>query len=63
MSKKERAPQITTQPAPGQGDKPRTMTIAEARRKAFEAIEKMRAAQLAYSEEEAKRSYDYKVEE
>jgi hypothetical protein len=63
MSKKERAPQITAQPASKQGDKPRTMTIAEARRKAFDASEKAQQAQLAYSEEEALRSYDYRVEE
>jgi hypothetical protein len=63
MSKKERAAQVNPQPASGQGDKPRLMTLAEARRRAFEAIEKMRQAQAAYSEEEAQRWHDYRVEE
>jgi hypothetical protein len=41
----------------------RHLSIAEARRMAFAASEKARQAQISYAEEEAKRSYDYRVEE
>ena len=63
MSNKERTTQVTTKTVSGQVDKARRITIAEARRKAFEASDKARQAQVAYAEEEAKRWHDYKVEE
>jgi len=63
MSSKERATQVTTKTADEQGDQARCITIAEARRRAFEASDKAQQAQVAYAEEEANRSYDYRVEE
>lgn len=63
MTTKERARQVTGEPEAKQGGQPRRITIAEARRRAFEASEKARQAQIAYAEEEAKRWYDYRVEE
>lgn len=63
MSTKERATQVTTKTQAGRENQARRMTIAEARRKAFEASEKAVQAQVEYAEEEAKRWYDYRVEE
>ena len=63
MSNKKSATQITTEAASKQEHRARIVTIAEARRKAFAATEKIRQAQVSYAEEEAKRSYDYRVEE
>ncbi len=63
MSKKERATQATTKTVSGQVDEARRITIVEARRKAFEASDKARQAQIAYADEEAKRWHDYRVEE
>ena len=64
MSNKERATQVTTEPASREEKQQRRrITIAEARRKAFEASNKAQAVQIAYAEEEAKRWYDYRVEE
>ena len=64
MSKKERAIQVTAEEtAPQRAEQPRRITIAEARRKAFEASDKAQQAQLAYAEEEASRWHDYMVEE
>ena len=63
MSKKEPATQVVTKAASEQGKQGRCITISEARRKAFEASDKARQAQIAYAEEEAKRRYDYTVEE
>jgi hypothetical protein len=63
MSKKERATQVTTEAVRSQEDKPRRLSIAEARRKAFEASDKAQQAQVAYAEEEAMAWYGYKVEE
>ncbi len=63
MKNQERATQVTTETVPGQGDQAGCISIAEDRRKAFEASDKARQAQVAYAEEEAKRWYDYRVEE
>jgi len=63
MSSKDRATQVTTKTAAEQGDQVHCITIAEARRRAFEASDKAQQAQVAYAEEEANRSYDYRVEE
>ena len=63
MRNKKTATQATTEAAPDQKNRARNITIAEARRKAFAASEKIRQAQVSYAEEEAKRSYDYRVEE
>lgn len=63
MSSKEPATQVTTGAVSGQEDQERSITIAEACRKAFEASEKAQAAQVTYAEEEAKRWHDYMVEE
>ena len=63
MSNKERTTQVTTEPASREEKQQRRITIAEARRKAFEASDKAQAVQIAYAEEEAKRWYDYKVDE
>ena len=63
MNNKEPATQVTTEAASGQEDQGRCITIAEARRKAFEASDKAQQAQIAYAEEEAKRWYDFMVEE
>lgn len=46
-----------------QSNHPQRITIAEARRRAFDASTKTRQAQIAHSEAESKRSYDYKIEE
>ncbi len=63
MSSKERATPITTENISRQRDQPRCISLAEARRRAFEASDKARQAQDVYAEEEARRWYDYKVEE
>ena len=63
MRNKKSATQVTTEAASNQENRARNITIAEARRMAFEASAKVRQEQIAYAEEEAKRSYDYKVEE
>jgi hypothetical protein len=63
MRNKKSAAQVTTEAASSQENPARNITIAEARRKAFAASEKIRQAQVSYAEEEAKRSYDYRVEE
>lgn len=63
MSNKETATQSPSEISPSRKNRPRVITIAEARRKAFEASDKMRQAQIAYAEEEAARAYDYRVEE
>jgi hypothetical protein len=63
MSNKKSATQVNTTAAPKQENRARNVTIAEARRKAFAASEKVQRAQIAYADEEAKRSYDYRVEE
>lgn len=63
MRNKKSATQVTTEAASTQENRTRNITIAEARRRAFEASEKIRQAQVSYAEEEAKRSYDYRVEE
>ena len=63
MRNKKSAAQAAAEAAPNGENRARTITIAEARRKAFAATEKIRQAQVTYAEEEAKRSYDYRVEE
>ena len=63
MRNKKSATRVTTEAAPDQKKRARNITIAEARRMAFAASEKIRQAQISYAEEEAKRSYDYRVEE
>jgi hypothetical protein len=63
MKNKKSAAQVTTEAAPNQENRARNITLAEARRKAFAASEKLRQAQISYADEEAKRSYDYRVEE
>lgn len=63
MSKEKQVGQATTETAPGRADESRRITIAEARRLAFEASDKAQQARIAFAEEEAKRSYDYMVEE
>ncbi|MBV9925997.1 MAG: hypothetical protein JOZ96_13345 [Acidobacteria bacterium] len=63
MRNKKSATRATNEAAPDQKNGVRSITIAEARRMAFEASEKIRQAQISYAEEEAKRSYDYRVEE
>jgi hypothetical protein len=63
MRNKKSASQVTTEAAPSQENRTRKITLAEARRLAFEASAKVRQAQIAYADEEAKRSYDYRVEE
>ncbi|MDT7780314.1 MAG: hypothetical protein QOC99_2826 [Acidobacteriota bacterium] len=63
MSKKERATQVTVGLLSKHRGESRRITVAEARRKALEASDKAQQAQIAYAEEEAKRSYDYRVEE
>ena len=63
MSKKEPATQVAPKAASAHESQERSITISEARRKAFEASDKARQAQVAYAEEEANRRYDYTVEE
>lgn len=63
MSNKETITQAPSKISPNEENRQRVITIAEARRKAFEASDKMRRAQVAYADEEAERSYDYRVEE
>ena len=63
MRNKKSITPATTEAAPEQKKRARSITIAEARRMAFTASEKIRQAQISYAEEEAKRSYDYRVEE
>ncbi|MGB8509064.1 MAG: hypothetical protein WCD76_11825 [Pyrinomonadaceae bacterium] len=63
MTIKERGAQVVSKSKVKRENQPCTMTISEARRKAFEASEKAQQAQILYSEEEAKRWYDYRVEE
>ena len=63
MSNKKTATQAPSKVTSNQGSQPRGISIAEARRKTFEASDKMRRAQVAYADEEAERSYDYRVEE
>jgi hypothetical protein len=63
MRNKKSATQATAETTSDEKNQARTLTIAEARRMAFEASAKVRQEQIAYAEEEAKRSYDYKVEE
>lgn len=63
MRNKKSAAHATTEAAPDQKSRARKITIAEARRMAFEASEKIRQAQVSHAEEEARRSYDYRVEE
>jgi hypothetical protein len=63
MRNKKSTTQATTEATPDRENCARDITIAEARRRAFAASEKIRQAQVSYAEEEAKRSYDYRVEE
>jgi hypothetical protein len=63
MRNKKSAALVATETASNQENRARNISIAEARRKAFAASEKIRQAQVSYAEEEAKRSYDYRVEE
>jgi hypothetical protein len=63
MRNKKSATQVTAEAAPEVENRARNVTLAEARRKAFEASDKARQAQIAYADEEANRSYDYRVEE
>ena len=63
MSNKKPATQATMEATAKQENGARHLSIAEARRMAFAASEKARRAQVTYAEEEARRSYDYKVEE
>jgi hypothetical protein len=63
MRNKKSATQLTAETTSDEKNQARTITIAEARRMAFEASEKIRQAQVSYAEEDAKRSYDYRVEE
>ena len=63
MSNEEHVGQATTETTPKRADRSRRITIAEARRIAFEASDKARQARIAFAEEEAKRRYDYMVEE
>jgi phosphoribosylpyrophosphate synthetase len=63
MRNEKSVTQATTEISPDQKKRARNITIAEARRMAFAASEKIRQAQISYAEEEAKRSYDYRVEE
>jgi len=63
MRNEKSATQVTTETPSDQKKRARNITIAEARRMAFAASEKIRQAQISYAEEEAKRSYDYRVEE
>ncbi len=51
--------EMTTDDEPGRDDQPKRITIAEARRRAFEASERMRQAKIEYAEEEAKRWCGY----
>jgi hypothetical protein len=63
MRNKKSATQATTEAAPDRKNGARSISLAEARRIALAASEKIRQAQISYAEEEAKRSYDYRVEE
>lgn len=63
MSNRGRVIQETAEITSGQADQQRHVTIAEARLKALEASNQARQSQVAYAEEEAKRWYDYKVDE
>ena len=63
MSKKEHVIEVTIEGTSGQRGQPRRITIAEARRKAFEASDNAQQSQVAYAENEAKSRYDYRVEE
>ena len=63
MRNEKSVTRATTEAAPDQKNRARNITIAEARRRAFAASEKIQQAQVSYAEEEAKRSYDYRVEE
>lgn len=63
MSNKKSAAKVTAEVVPEQENRARNISVAEARRIAFEASEKARQAQIAYADEEARRSYDYRVEE
>lgn len=44
-------------------DTPRCISLAEARRKALEDSQRAEQERIAYSEREAQRWYDYKVDE
>jgi hypothetical protein len=63
MRNEKSVTRATTETSPDQKKRARNITIAEARRMAFAASVKIRQAQISYAEEEAKRSYDYRVEE
>jgi len=63
MSNKKSATRVTTEAVSKQENRARNISIAEARRRAFAASDKIRQAQVSYADEEAKRSYDYRVEE
>jgi hypothetical protein len=63
MSRNKYSPIEVNTAASGPLSQPQHISIAEARRKAFEASDKAQAAQIIFAEEEAHRSYDYRVEE
>ena len=63
MSNKERTAQAAIDTETKRTAEPRRITIAEARRMAFEASDKAQQARIAFAEEEANRRYDYLVEE
>ena len=63
MKNKEAEPYRTVEITSKPTDQAHGLTITEARRRAFEASDKARQAQIVYAEEEAKRWYDYRVEE
>jgi hypothetical protein len=63
MSDNKVTSQVAGGVTPRQVNQSATITIADARRKALEASDKAQHAQIAYAEEEAKRSYDYRAEE
>ena len=52
-----------TASVPVTNDRPRSLTLAEARRKALEDIKSAERARLQYAEAEALRWYDYKDNE
>jgi len=52
-----------TKNAQGRGSQTRPITITEARRIAFEANDQAQQAQIKYAEEEANRTYDYRIDE
>ena len=61
MEHNESTPQVSSPSVAA--PQPRPISLAEARRKALEDSDRAEQSQIAYAEEEAKRWYDYRVDE